>query len=450
MIPSLASALREIRDDLAERLEPLALGNLCRSLGCRWRDRILDPVTTLHLFLLQILHGNTACAHLPRLTGRDFTASAYCQARARLPLAVLQALLRRLVETCRPLTDTVGLWHGHRTWLVDGTGVSMPDTPDLQRAFGQPTNQAVGCGFPVARVLALFHAGTGLLQHVLTAPLRSHEMSRVTGLHPELRAGDVLVGDRAFGTFAHLALLVSRGIHGVFRMSQRRVVDFTPNRPEPPRGNTRKLTGKARSRWVRPLGAEDQVVEWYKPYQRPSWMSAEDYEALPLTLAVRECRYKVDRPGFRVREVTLVTTLLDAEAYPIEALAELYYQRWGVETNLSHLKTTLGMDVLHCKTETGVLKELTTFAIVYNLVRLVMLEAGRRQGVPVNRISFVDALRWLSSSPPGAPLPDLVVNPDRPGRAEPRCQKRRAKKFPYMIRPRKELRHRLLDQRVPA
>ena len=201
---------------------------LCRSLGHRWRERILGPVTTIHLFVLQVLHGNTACAHLPHLSGMAFTDSAYCEARSRLPLAVLQALLRRLVETCKPLTDTTGLWHGHRTWLVDGTGVSMPDTPELQRAFGQPTNQAKGCGFPVARVLALFHAGTGLLQHFLTAPLRSHEMSRVALLHPELRPGDVLVGDRAFGTFAHLALLVGRGIHGVFRMSQRRVVDFTP------------------------------------------------------------------------------------------------------------------------------------------------------------------------------------------------------------------------------
>lgn len=448
MVPTLASALRQIRDDLADLLEPLALSDLCRSLGCRWRERILDPVTTIHLFVLQILHGNTACPHLPRLAGQAFTASAYCQARSRLPLTVLQALLRRLVESCRPLTDTVGLWHGHRIWLVDGTGISMPDAPDLQRAFGQPTNQAVGCGFPVARVLALVHAGTGLLQHVLTAPLRSHEMARVTALHPELRPGDVLVGDRAFGTFAHLALLMGRGLHGVFRMVQRRVVDFTPDRPPPPRWNTRKLTGKARSRWVRALGPMDQVVEWYKPYQRPSWMSAEEYDALPLTLAVRECRYEVNRPGFRVRAVTLVTTLLDAEAYPLEALADLYYRRWGVETDLSHLKTTLGMGVLHCQTETGVLKELTTFAIVYNLVRLVALEAARRQGVPVNRISFVDALRWLSSSPPGTPLSDLVVNPHRPGRVEPRCQKRRAKKYPYMICPRKVLRQRLLDQQV--
>src|SRR5512135_273473 len=121
MVPTLVSALRQIRDDLASLLEPLALSDLCRSLGCRWRERLLDPVTTIHLFILQVLHGNTACAHLPRLTGRAFTASAYCQARSRLPLAVLHALLSRLVQTSRPLMDSTGLWHGHRTWLVDGT-----------------------------------------------------------------------------------------------------------------------------------------------------------------------------------------------------------------------------------------------------------------------------------------------------------------------------------------
>ena len=447
---SLADALRQVRDDLATLLEPEPLRQLCRDCGHRWRDRVLGPVTTIHLFVLQVLHGNTACAHLPHLSGIAFTDSAYCDARSRLPLAVLQALLRRLVETCRSVTDSTGLWRGHRTWLVDGTGVSMPDTPDLQWAFGQPTNQAPGCGFPVARVLALFHAGTGLLQRFIAAPLRSHEMSRVALLHPELRAGDVLVGDRAFGTFAHLALLAGRGIHVVFRMSQRRVVDFTPDRPQPPRWNTPRLSGRARSRWVRSLGPTDQVVEWYKPYMRPVWMTAEEFATLPLTLTVRECRYQVTRPGFRVRTVTLVTTLLDADAYPAEELASLYYRRWGVETDLAHLKTTLGMDVLRCETEAGVLKELTTFAIVYDLVRLVMLEASRRQGVPPERISFVDALRWLCSSPPGTPLPELVVNPHRPGRVEPRCKKRRAKKHPYMIRPRRVLRQRLLEQRVPA
>jgi hypothetical protein len=275
-------------------------------------------------------------------------------------------------------------------------------------------------------------------------------MSRVARMHPELRVGDVLVGDRAFGTFAHLALLVARGIHGVFRMSGRRIVDFTPDRPRPPRWNTPRLSGRARSRWVRSLGPTDQVVQWYRPYVPSAWMTAEAFAALPLTLTVRECRYEVTRPGFRVRTVTLVTTLLDAEVYPVEELAALYLRRWAVETDLAHLKTTLGMDVLRCETEAGVLKEMHVFAIVYNLVRLVMLEASRRQGVPAERISFVDALRWLSSSPPGARFPDLVVNPYRPGRVEPRCKKRRAKKHPYMIRPRPILRQLLLDQSVPA
>jgi hypothetical protein len=178
-----------------------------------------------------------------------------------------------------------------------------------------------------------------LLQRVLTAPLCSHEMSRVALLHPELRAGDVLVGDRAFGTFAHLALLVGRGLHGVFRMSQRRVVDFTPDRPQPPRWNTPKLTGQARSRWMRALGPTDQIVEWYKPYVKPIWMRVEEYAALPMTLMVRECQYRVTQSGFRVRTIILVTTLLDADAYPADELATLYFQRWEIEIYFRVLKS---------------------------------------------------------------------------------------------------------------
>jgi hypothetical protein len=444
----LLPALRQIRKDLADVLEPLSLAPLCRSLSIRWRQRSLDPINTIHVFLIQILPGNTAWAHLPRLTGLSFTASAYCPARARLPLAALQALPRRITETLQPLTDTSQTWYCHRTWFIDGTGVSLPDTPPLQNAFGQPTNQAPGCVFPVARVLALFHAGTGLLQSFLTAPLRSHEMTHAAALHPELRAGDVLIGDRAFGTFAQLYLLIHRGLHGVFRMSQRRVVDLTPNR-EPPRWNTRKLTGEARSRWVRAPGPEDQVVEWYKPYRRPTGMSTGEYAQPPITRAVRERRYTVSRPGFRVRAITPVSTLLDADAYPAPALADLDRQRVRGDRS-GHLKTTLGMDALLCETEAGVAKELTAFAVAYNLVRVVMLEASRRQQVRVSRLSFVDALRWLWSSRPGSPLPRLIVNPDRQGRVEPQCKKRRATKHPYMIHPRHVLRQRLLQQKVPA
>ncbi|MFO0881575.1 MAG: hypothetical protein U0840_30105 [Gemmataceae bacterium] len=192
---SFLAAGRQLGNGLATVLTPAAIRATCRDVGHPWRERQLDPVTTIHLFILQILHGNTACAHLPHLAGRTFSASAFCQARARLPLAVLQALLRAVTAAAQPLVDTVGLWRGHRTWFVDGTGVSMPDAPDLTRAFGYAVNQRRGCGFPVAKIVALFHAGTGLLQSLLPGPLRSHEMARATGLHPQIRAGDVLVGE---------------------------------------------------------------------------------------------------------------------------------------------------------------------------------------------------------------------------------------------------------------
>jgi len=262
------------------------------------------------------------------------------------------------------------------------------------------------------------------------------------------KCGRAWIARRLPGTFAHLAHLLGQGFHGVFRVCAVRVVDFTPNRSHAPRWNGPTATGRPRSRWIRSLGHEDQVVEWFKGYQPPPWMTAEAFAALPLTVRVRELRYAVDRPGFRVRSVTLVTTLLDPIAYPADALAELYQSRWRVETNLAHLKTTLGMDVLRCQTEAGVRREMVMFAVVYNLVRVVMWEAGRRQGVRPDRISFVDALRWLASAPPGTTLPEFVVNPVRRPRIEPRCQKRRAKKYPYRIRPRRVLAKSFCDKHL--
>ena len=179
-------------------------------------------------------------------------------------------------------------------------------------------------------------------------------------------------------------------------------------------------------------------------------MSKQEYASLPEEVTVRELRYKVHTPGYRVGEVTVVTTLLDPQAYPAAELARLYGLRWGVETDLRHLKQTMKMDILHCKTAAGVEKELAVFALVYNLVRRVMEEAGRRQGVEPERVSFVDALRWLQEARPGDELPPLVVNPDRPGRVQPRVRKRRPKQYPLMTRPRDELRKALLKQRPAA
>ncbi len=189
--------------------------------------------------------------------------------------------------------------------------------------------------------------------------------------------------------------------------------------------------------WVRWLGKHDQVVDWIKPVEVPPWLPKETWQRLPELLRVRELRYRVNRRGYRSREVTLVTTLLDPQRYPKEAVAELYGRRWQVETNLRHLKATMRMDILRCQSADGVYRELATFGIVYNAVRLVMIHAAEAQGVPPDHVSFVDVLRWLELGCPGGTLPSFIINPRRFRSAAPRIVRRRHKNHTYMTRPRK-------------
>lgn len=386
------AALRRIQGEVAHVLDPAQIAAVCREAGYHFRRRVLDPVTTIHLFVIQILNGNFAIARLKDFTNRVFSEAAYCRARARLPLKVLQTLLQRVAAAFRSTMDDHGRWHGHRTFHLDGSSFSMPDTPELQKEFGQPGNQRPGCGFPVAHLLTLFHAGTGFLLKVLAAPLRTHDMNQVALLHPELQEGDVLIGDRGFCSYVHFALLLARKVHGVFRAHQQLIINFRPGRPCNGPGSGRHRKGLPCSCWLRRLGVRDQLVEYFKPKLCPAWMSREEFAALPPSLTLRELRYRVEARGCRTREVTLVTTLLDPHQYPAQDLADLYGQRWQIEINLRHLKQTMKMDVLHCETVAGVLKELTVFALVYNLVRTVMHAAAIRQEVPVERISFADAL----------------------------------------------------------
>lgn len=446
MARSIVAAVERIKADIAHWLSPRLIEDLCRALDYSWRERILDPVTTVHLFLLQMLHGNTACSHVPRLGGVACSGEAYCQARSRLPLALFRCLLL-LIRDRLPQISPDGLWRGHRTFLIDGSSASMPDTSELQEAYGQPGSQKAGCGFPVMHLLGLFDAASGFLLGLVSAPLRTHDMSRAEAMHLQLAEGDILVGDRAFCSYAHWALLGAQKVLAVFRVHQRQIVDFRPRRPTAKKGER----GRPTSRWLQRLGRHDQLVEYRKPKQRPRWMTPEAYAKLPEQVIVRELRYTIRIPGRRTRQVTLATTLLDPRRYPAEAIAELYGQRWKIETNFRHLKQTMGMDVLRCKTLAGVQKELAMYALVYNLVRCVMLEAAQRQEVAVDRISFVDALRWLAESCDGNHQPlQLRINPLRRERWEPRVVKRRPKEYSRMIQPRAVLRKQLLEQKVAA
>ena len=446
MALTIPQIVRQFKADVAKALSAELICRICDCLKHVWRERVLDPVTTVHVFLLQILHGNIACSALSRLAGIGFSAAAYCGARMRLPLALFEDLLGRVCDAMFSEVDRTGRWHGHRTWMLDGSSFSMADEEALRKHFGQPGAQAKGCGFPVAHLLALFHAGTGLLQRVVASPLRTHDMRHAPTMHPELAEGDILLADRGFASFAHLALLFLRKMHGVFRCHQKQIVNFRVGRKHTKTSKPRK--GMPRSRYVRRLGRWDQLVEYVKPKEQPAWMDDHTFAALPDTLLLRELRYATPQRGHRTRVITLVTTLLDPDTYPAAELAELYLSRWQIEVNFRHLKTTMGMEVLHCHTVEGVLKELYMFALTYNLVRLVMLEASRRQGVPLERISFIDALRWLRDADPDSPLSPLLVNPLRPDRIEPRVLKRRMKEYTLMTKPRHELRKALRRKKV--
>lgn len=448
---TLTRSLAHVKAHLAEVCPDRLIRSACRDVGHHWRERQLGPVVTTYLLLDQVLQGNPAVGELRRRSRLDFSDSAYCQARQRLPLAVLHALHRASTGRSHAALadDRTSRWKGHRVYLIDGSSFSMPDNEELQETFGQPGGQRAGCGFPVAHLLARFDVHAGYLLQAAIAPLRTHDLSQVLSMHRDLRPSDLLVGDRAFCSYAHLALLHQRQLHGLFRAHQKLIIDFRCRRPHAtPDTPSDQAKGLPRSRWLKRLGKDDQLVEYFKPSARPSWLSEEAYRQLPDTLVVRELRYRVRIPGRRTQVVTLVTTLLNPQRYSARALAKLYGLRWRVETDLALLKQTLGLDVLRCQTVPGVVKELLAFLIIYNLVRRVMHEAAQRQKVEPTRISFIDAWRWLRYARPGEPLPRLRINPLRPGRVEPRVRKRRPKQYPLMTRPRTQLRQELVDPKV--
>lgn len=441
---SIALAVNQIKEGSLRILTEERIAAACEKHGHVWRDTPLNPANLVGLFLRQVAQGNISCEAIRHFSGEAFTASAYCQARGRLPLEVFQTLMRETADALAAASSGSDYrWKGHRTFHIDGSAFSMPDTAELQEVFGQPGQQEPGCGFPVAHLLALFNAKSGLILDAIASPLRTHDMSQASKTHGHLQEGDVLIGDRAFGTYAHFALLLQGNRHGLFPAHQKRIIDFKPHRAFTRTGQNKGMTT---SRWIRSLGKTDQLVEWFKPQAPPAWMTAEQHRELPDSIIVREARRTLRRKGFRPVTLTIVTTLLDPEVYPAEDLFELRLRRWDVETNLRHLKITMKMDVLKCESVDGVRKELAVFAMVYNLVRTIMMRAAGRQGVDVGRISFADALAWLRQAGPDSEPPNLVVNPLRPNRIEPRANKRRHKEYDRMNKPRDDMRKALKNK----
>lgn len=448
-------ALSCVRDGSHDLLRPDAVNQLAGEMGHEFRNTALTPGNTLRLFAQQIAGGNVACSAMRHLAGEDFTDSAWCQARARLPIDLIRKCHRTLVDHARRGWDSDndkgasgGGWRGHRVYVVDGTSDSMPDTPELRKHYGVPSGCRDGLGFPTSHLLLLMDHASGLVIDCNDSPGYTSDLSQTPPMHAHLNAGDLLLGDGAFSGWAHLALILQAKLHAVMPVHHRRIVDFAPDRKHahPRKGKSTKRTGKPRSRVVQRLGRDDQLVEYFKPVEKPAWMSDDDWAKLPGAIKLREIRRTIQRHGFRPMVVTIVTTLLDPQQYPPEELIELRLTRWIIETNFRHLKITLGMDVLKCKTLDGVRKERLMFLLVYNLIRIVMLRAAATQRVDVNRLSFADTLAWLrfaSGASDGSRTARLKINPLRPGRLEPRVLKRQKKQFPYMTQPRATLKSQL-------
>ena len=404
------------------------------------------PVT-LKTFLFQCLAQDHSC-RTAVATAKDRGwlppsaspgTAAYCRARDALAAEGLQRAVEHTAEALGTGVSNEHLWLGRAVHVVDGTGIALPDTEANQDDYPQPSGQKPGCGFPVLRLVAFMSLATGAVSRYSIGTLHEHEQRLFQDLRAHLSAGEVVLGDRNFGTFATLVLLKRQGAEGVFRRHQARGAGVQN---------------------LKRLGKDDHLVRWHiRPHRAPVWLDAS--VELPLTLVVREVTFQVTQPGFRTQSVTLVTTLWDAESYPAEALAELYLRRWRMELWLRDIKITMDMDMLRTKTPARVRAELAMFLVGYNLMRTVMFDTCKVSEVRLEQLSFKSALMrfglwcaglrrstrimaWLLGYQ--AMLSDLArdLNPDRPGRYEPRVVKRRPKPFARMQQPRQVLREQLL------
>ena len=417
--------------------------------GPNSRERIYTLRRTFFGFLYQVLNPACPCREVVRQIQAlfalqsaappvDGATSAWCQARARLPWDMLPRLRSAAAAQAE---KALGRWRGLRVKVIDGTCLSLPDTPKNQKAYPQSRSQKPGCGFPLMKLVGVFSLASGALLDYAKGNKHQSELRLLKGLLDQFKPEELALADRGFCSYVLLALLLARGVPSLFRLHHSRPADLR-------RGGR--------------LGKNDRLFTWFKPPQRPRWLPQSWWKKIPAQLTVRVIRFQLCSPGYRTESVTLVTTLLDAQKYPAREIAQLYARRWKIELWFRDIKTSMGMEVLRCKSPQMVHKELEMFFIAYNLIRSLIVQAGALGDVALDRMSFkgtVDSVRQFSPAIAQVRtkkgqaqlitrLLEVIARdqvPDRPDRIEPRALKRRPKPYDHLNRPRrlmKEIPHR--------
>lgn len=420
-----------------------------KELSIKYKNRLFSPVVTLWAFLSQVLDADKSCHNavsrvISWLSSLELEipstdTSAYCQARKRLPEKLLEKLFLDSGESLERKVAEEHLWCGRHVHIMDGSTVSMPDTPENQKAYPQSSSQKSGCGFPIAKIGVLFSLATGAAIALAIDVLNTNDIKLARRLYEFLKPKDVFLGDSAFCSYADFVWITRLGCDAVVRKNNARCQNL--------KGGNR-------------VGRNDKIITWNRPKTCPRGITKLEFHDLPKTLIIREISYSVNTPGFRTKSVSILTTLLDTQAFPTTELIKLYQQRWDIELDLRHLKTSMGMDILRSKTPEMARKEIYAFLLAYNLIRSLMFDAATTYNTPPNRLSlqgtrhhfnnFINQFLSVKESKYCRlyrTLLKVIVHktvPERPGRVEPRVLKRRHKAFPYMINSRHLLRKKLL------
>jgi hypothetical protein len=366
----------------------------------------------------------------PKISGED---AAYCRAKARLPLDQFPKALTATARAGDSLTPAGDFLKGRPVKVVDGSALTLLAATQKNLAAYPPVQcQPHQPAFPMMRLVVIFNLLNGVILAVAQGSLAVSELSLLAQLTAHLFKDDILIGDRGFGSYPVIAWL-----------QHTLNVDFIGR-------TTRRIDGRRR---CRRLGHNDWLVEWSKGQTPSPWMSLTQWQELPSTLTLRAVKGSLHQKGFRVRQVIVITTLLDAQKHPAREILWAYLRRWRLEMCLDDLKTTLQMESLRSRTPDMACKELHMRLIAHNLIRCVMAQAAARHDVSLERISFkgsLDAVRQFTQAMAQARTDkkrvelweellrtlaaDLVA--ERPGRREPRAVKRKKNRYPRLTGPR--------------